>query len=183
MVTVHASVRSGGRSIGATAPITADRHWLILFTVLLTSCSATTDRRLVEGITEEGDSSFYTPPNPAPAGKPGEIVRTERLLSAPDGTNAWRVLYHSTDVTGADIIVSGVVIAPDDDAPAGSRTVVGWGHPTTGAAAKCAPSNGIDPFDLVEGMRAAAGRWLRRQLCGLPGPRYRGAEFVPDRHQ
>ena len=37
----------------------------------------------------------------------GAMVVTERLLSAPDGTNAWRVLYHSTDVTGADIIVSG----------------------------------------------------------------------------
>ena len=30
--------------------------------------------------------------------------------------------------------------------------VVGWAHPTTGAVAKCAPSNGIDPFDLIEGM-------------------------------
>ena len=30
--------------------------------------------------------------------------------------------------------------------------MVGWGHPTTGTAPKCAPSNGIDPFDLIEGM-------------------------------
>ena len=125
----------------------------VLLTMFLAACSASTDRRLVEGFIEEGDTSFYTPPNPTPAGTPGEIVRTERLLSAPDGTNAWRVLYHTTDVMGADIIVSGVVIAPDDAAPAGGRTVVGWGHPTTGAAAKCAPSNGVDPFDLIEGMR------------------------------
>ena len=87
----------------------------------------------------------------------------------PDGTNAWRVLYHSTDVTGADIIVSGVVIAPDDDAPAGSRTVVGWGHPTTGAAAKCAPSNGIDPFDLVEGMRALLAAGYVVSYADYPG--------------
>ena len=162
------SVRSAGRSTGRT------RRWrltvlAILLTVFLAACSATTDRRLVEGVAEEGDSSFYTPPIPAPKGSPGAIVRTERLLSAPDGTNAWRVLYHSTDVTGADIIVSGVVIAPDGDAPAGSRTVVGWGHPTTGAAAKCAPSNGIDPFDLVEGMRALLAAGYVVSYADYPG--------------
>ena len=141
----------------------------ILLTLFLASCSASTDRRLVEGIAEEGDASFYMPPNPAPTGKPGEIVRTERLLSAPDGTNAWRVLYHSTDVTGADIIVSGVVIAPDNDAPTGSRKVVGWGHPTTGAVARCAPSNGVDPFDLVEGMWALLAAGYVISYADYPG--------------
>ena len=147
-MTVYSSTGVDGR--GRRTRLTA---LAILLTLFLASCSASADRRLVEGIAEEGDASFYTPPNPAPTGKPGEIVRTEQLLSAPDGTNAWRVLYHSTDVTGADIIGSGVVIAPDNDAPAGSRKVVGWGHPTTGAVARCAPSNGVDPFDLIEGMR------------------------------
>ena len=123
----------------------------------------------MEGIAEEGDSSFYTPPNPAPAGSPGQVVKTERLLSAPDGTNAWRVLYHSTDVNGTDNIVSGVVIAPDSPAPAGGRIVVGWGHPTTGAAAKCAPSNGIDPFDLVEGMRALLAAGYVVSYADYPG--------------
>ena len=37
--------------------------------------------------------------------------------------------------------------------PAG-RVVVGWGHPTTGAAAGCAPSNGLDPFLVIEGLSA-----------------------------
>src|SRR6478752_2366438 len=121
--------------------------------LLVTGCTQSTDRRLVDGYFEEiGEQPFYTLPTPLPAGKPGEIVRTERLSSAPDRTIAWRVLYHTTDVTGADIVVSGVVIAPTAPAPAGGRVVVGWGHPTTGAAAKCAPSNGIDPFDLIEGM-------------------------------
>jgi alpha-beta hydrolase superfamily lysophospholipase len=121
--------------------------------LLVTGCTQSTDRRLVDGYFEEiGEQPFYTLPTPLPAGKPGEIVRTERLSSAPDRTIAWRVLYHTTDVTGADIVVSGVVIAPTAPARAGGRVVVGWGHPTTGAAAKCAPSNGIDPFDLIEGM-------------------------------
>src|SRR6478735_8468685 len=125
----------------------------LLALLVLTGCAQSTDRRLAEGYFEEiTEQPFYTLPTPVPAGKPGDIVRSERLQSAPDRTIAWRVLYHSTDVTGADIVVSGVVIAPTAAAPAGGRVVVGWGHPTTGAAAKCAPSNGIDPFDLIEGM-------------------------------
>lgn len=107
----------------------------------------------MEGVLEAGDASFYALPPPSPTGQPGEIVRTEVLRSAPDGTIAWRVLYHSTDVFGADNIVSGVVISPASPPPPEGRVVVGWGHPTTGAAARCAPSNGVDPFDLIEGLR------------------------------
>lgn len=109
--------------------------------------------RLDEGIAEQhGDAAFYELPSPVPAGKPGEIVRMEPLLSAPEGAHAWRVLYHSRDVHNADILVSGVIVAPDDPAPAGGRTIVSWGHPTTGAAAHCAPSLSVDPFDLIEGL-------------------------------
>jgi hypothetical protein len=121
--------------------------------LLLVGCTQSTDRRLADGYFEEiTEQPFYTLPTLLPAGKPGDIVRTERLQSARDRTIAWRVLYHTTDVTGADIVVSGTVIAPTTPAPTGGRVVVGWGHPTTGAAAKCAPPNGIDPFDLIEGM-------------------------------
>ena len=45
-----------------------------------------------------------------------------------------------------------MVVAPAGPAPASGRAVVGWGHPTTGAVARCAPSNGLDPFDLIEGL-------------------------------
>ncbi|HEY6800805.1 MAG TPA: lipase family protein, partial [Agromyces sp.] len=61
-------------------------------------------------------------------------------------------LYHSTDLDGNDILVSGVVAAPDAPAPDGGRTVVSWGHPTTGTTERCAPSVGIDPFDTIEGL-------------------------------
>ena len=140
--------RPGGRP-RRNLPVAA----LLVTGLLLTSCSYTADRRVAEGALEEAtETPFYTLPSPLPAGAPGEIVRTEQLLSAPAGTVAWRVLYHSTDITGADIVVSGVVVGPDSPAPPGGRVVVGWGHPTTGAAPKCAPSNGIDPFDLIEGL-------------------------------
>ena len=136
---------------------TSRRSWsgfvLVAVLLALTACSYTADRRVAEGALEEATAPpFYVLPSPVPAGKPGDVVRTEKLQSAPPNTNAWRVLYHTTDVTGADIVVSGVVVGPDSPAPADGRVVVGWGHPTTGAAPKCAPSNGIDPFDLMEGL-------------------------------
>ncbi|HEY7812136.1 MAG TPA: lipase family protein [Nakamurella sp.] len=117
-------------------------------------CRTDDGRRLEEGALEEvTEQPFYTLPDPVPAGNPGEVVRTEQPQSAPDGTRAWRVMYHSTDVTGAPILTSAVVIAPTTPWPGGGpRPVVAWAHPTTGMAARCAPSNGIDPFDLIEGM-------------------------------
>jgi pimeloyl-ACP methyl ester carboxylesterase len=79
-------------------------------------------------------------------------VRSESIASAPAGTHAWRILYHSTDASGADILVSGTVVSPSGPAPAGGRPILSWGHPTTGIAPRCAPSVGLDPFDLIEGL-------------------------------
>jgi len=147
-----------------------------MLVLAVTACTSSVDRRLVEGEIEEvTEAPFYTLPSPVPAGQPGDIIRTEKLSSAPDGSVGWRVLYHTTDVTGADIVASGVIVAPAGPAPAGGRTVVGWGHPTTGAAAKCAPSNGIDPFDSIEGLRAllTAGYVVAATDfpgMGVPGP-------------
>lgn len=119
----------------------------------LAACSPEVDRRVVGGALDElSEHPFYVLPDPIPAGEPGTVVRTERLHSAPDGAIGWRVLYHSQDVHGTDILVSGIVISPTGDAPAGGRPVMSWGHPTTGAAERCAPSLGIDPDDWVEGL-------------------------------
>jgi len=110
--------------------------------------------RLAEGVVQEQtEGPFYRVDEPVAAAAPGTIIRSEPIDNAPAGSTAWRVLYHSTDVHGTDIVVSGVVVAPDGDAPPGGRPVVSWGHPTTGAAVKCAPSLGVDPFDLIEGLQ------------------------------
>ena len=123
--------------------------------VLLAGCTLEADRRLVEGVVEEWEApAFYELPDPPPTGEPGEIVRSEPIASTMSGTKAWRVLYHSTDLAGTDVVVSGVVVAPDSPAPVGGRAVVAWAHPTTGAAPRCAPSVGLDPFALIEGLRA-----------------------------
>ncbi|WP_374855539.1 alpha/beta fold hydrolase [Herbiconiux wuyangfengii] len=114
----------------------------------------TAERRLTEGAIEEAtEAPFYRVPDPLPSAAPGTVLRHEPTLSAPNGAKAWRILYHSTDVHGADIVVSGVVVAPDAPAPPGGRPIVSWGHPTTGAAQRCAPSLGIAPFDLIEGLQ------------------------------
>ncbi|MCS5717846.1 lipase family protein [Herbiconiux sp. CPCC 205763] len=113
----------------------------------------TADRRIAEGALEEAtEAPFYRLPDPVPSAAPGTVLRSEPILSAPNGAKAWRILYHSTDVHGTDIVVSGVVVAPDAPAPPGGRPIVSWAHPTTGAAQRCAPSLGIDPFDLIEGL-------------------------------
>lgn len=124
---------------------------VVTLTATIAGCSF--EERLVEGAeAERTDAPFYALPDPLPSGDPGDIERSERIDYAPDGTVAWRVLYHSRDVHGDDILVSGVVVAPDAPAPAGGRPVLSWAHPTTGAAPRCAPSVGIDPFITIEGL-------------------------------
>lgn len=124
-----------------------------LLGLVLVGCSVEADRRLAAGyIEEQAGKAFYQQPNPVPPGPPGSIIRTEQLLSAPENSVAWRVMYHTTDLTGADVVATGVVVAPTGKPPEGGRTIVGWGHPTTGSAVRCAPSSGLDPFDLVEGL-------------------------------
>jgi Secretory lipase len=122
--------------------------------VLLVAAGCADGRRLVEGVVgEQHEAPFYVVPDPLPPGAPGTIVRSEPLPQGPAGANAWRVLYHSQDLNGADVLVSGVVVAPASPAPPGGRTIVSWAHPTTGAAQRCAPSLGVDPFDLIEGLQ------------------------------
>ncbi len=121
--------------------------------VLVTGTLLNVGRRLDAGIIEKNtDAAFYTLPATLPAGKPGQLIRSERMAGAPLGSRAWRVIYHSRDQDGDDIPVSGIVVVPDGAAPAGGRTVVAWAHPTTGAGQNCAPSRELDPFFTIEGL-------------------------------
>ncbi len=84
--------------------------------------------------------AFYAPPAPFPAGKPGDLLRSEPVEGGPDGARSWRILYRSTGMKGEPIVVSGLLVVPDAPAPAGGRGVVAWAHPTIGVARDCAPS-------------------------------------------
>jgi pimeloyl-ACP methyl ester carboxylesterase len=110
-------------------------------------------RVLGDAAERSGLDAFYVQPEGAAQGAPGTLVRSEALEGTPPGSRAWRVMYRSTDLAGRPIVVTGVVVTPLGRAPSGGRTVLAWGHPTTGTAADCAPSRSFDPFIGIEGMR------------------------------
>ena len=101
---------------------------------------------------------FYTQPTDAADGEPGSIVKVDALLGAPLASRAWRIMYRTTEVDGEPAVATGVLVTPLTPAPSRGRTVVSWGHPTTGAARECAPSYGFDPFVGIEGLRFLLGR-------------------------
>jgi alpha-beta hydrolase superfamily lysophospholipase len=91
--------------------------------------------------------AFYSAP--FTPGRPGQLIHAESLpVSGP--VQAWRILYHSTSVTGTDIAVSGLVVAPVTAAPRGGRPVIAWAHGTTGSGDSCAPSVQPNPVSTIE---------------------------------
>ena len=92
------------------------------------------------------DPAFYdvTTLDPAEVGaaEPGAVLRSEMVeLTGPlAGASGWRILYRSTDASGAPAVVSGMVLVPAGAPPEGGRPVVAWAHGTTGIADRCAPS-------------------------------------------
>lgn len=88
-------------------------------------------------------ASFYEPPSPLSPEPAGSVIRSMVIPSGtalPAGATAYRILYHSESVDGADNAVSGVVVVPDGTPPPGGFPIVSWAHGTTGLAAACAPS-------------------------------------------
>jgi pimeloyl-ACP methyl ester carboxylesterase len=106
-----------------------------------------------DALERPGIDAFYTQPDDAAAGDPGTIVKRDELLGAPFASRAWRIMYRTTGLHGESVVATGVLIVPLTPAPPEGRTVLSWGHPTTGAAKSCAPSYGFDPFLGIEGLR------------------------------
>lgn len=120
---------------------------------LLAACTPIQEERLQDDAESAPFvAGFYRQPHPLPAGAPGDLIRSAPALGAPAGAVATRLLFHSTDLGGRPVVNSGLLVVPDSPAPAGGRTIVSWGHPTTGAAETCAPSRSADPYDSVEGL-------------------------------
>ncbi len=86
------------------------------------------------------------------SGRPGELISATPIIS-PAGSRAWKVLYHSRSITGTDVEVSGVVVAPTAKGPSGGRPVVAWAHGTHGLADACAPSQALDVAYRIPGIR------------------------------
>jgi Secretory lipase len=86
---------------------------------------------------------FYDVPDPLPAGKPGDLIRSEPFeeYDLPPGISAVRILYHSRSATGEDVAATGVVLFPEDEKPpTGGWPVISWAHGFSGVARQCAPS-------------------------------------------
>jgi acetyl esterase/lipase len=96
-------------------------------------------------------SSFYE--TPAGAGAPGTIIAQEDMPGAAEGASATRVLYRSTGLHGEAIAVSGVIIVPAGQPPAGGWPVIAWAHPTSGVVPRCAPSMAHFFFRQVQGLK------------------------------
>jgi pimeloyl-ACP methyl ester carboxylesterase len=120
---------------------------------------AVVEVRVVGDLLErDGLEAFYAQPADSLTGDPGSLVKVEPLLGVPMDTRAWRIMYRSTDLHGNPVVSTGVVVTPLGPAPDGGRTVVSWGHPTTGSDQSCAPSLGLDPYIGIEGMRVLLDR-------------------------
>ena len=87
-------------------------------------------------------TKFYVTPDPLPAGKPGELIRSEPFYNynLSYEISAVRILYHSRSPNGEDVAVSGVVLLPNGTPPASGWPVIAWAHDFTGSARECAPS-------------------------------------------
>jgi len=87
-------------------------------------------------------TKFYDTPDPLPAGKPGELIRSEPFdeYDLPYDISAVRILYHSRSPNGEDVAASGVVLVPDGTPPTGGWPVIAWAHDFIGSARQCAPS-------------------------------------------
>ncbi|MGH6681770.1 MAG: hypothetical protein ACREDL_23180, partial [Bradyrhizobium sp.] len=92
------------------------------------------------------------------AGRPGQLLRIQRLSYSPFGAAAYRVLYTSLGLNGRLIPVSGVVVVPSGPAPRGGRNIVAWAHPTTGIDRRCAPSLQSDVLYTIPGLETFLAR-------------------------
>lgn len=97
------------------------------------------------------DEEFYVPPDPLPAGDPGDLIRVMAVSEA-DGTATFKIMYHSRDAQDRDRAVTGLVTYPTTRAPRRGWPVVSTAPGTVGIAAHCgishlaadAPAWGID---------------------------------------
>ncbi|MGB7042020.1 MAG: alpha/beta fold hydrolase [Xanthobacteraceae bacterium] len=123
------------------------RFWARAF-VLAAACLA-----VLRPSPAAAQSAFYQATDSEISGPVGSLIRKEPRVGAPAGATAYKVLYRSTKPDGTPIAVSGIVIVPAGQAPAGGWPIVAWAHPTTGVVSHCAPSLALFVFQQIAGSR------------------------------
>src|SRR5262249_12662800 len=96
---------------------------------------------------------FYQASDQELQGPAGSLIRFEPIPFAPNGAQAYRILYRSTGLKNEPIAVSGIAVIPAGPAPAAGRPIVAWAHPTTGVVQHCAPSLAIFGLQQIQGLR------------------------------
>jgi pimeloyl-ACP methyl ester carboxylesterase len=109
------------------------------------SSSAPLEVTMVKGSPDLPD--FYGVPDPLPAGKPGDVIRSEPADAPGLKGSMSRVMYLSTNINGEAIAVTGLILIPNGTAPSGGWPIITWAHGTTGIADACAPS--LKPAEFV----------------------------------
>ncbi|MEZ5608560.1 MAG: lipase family protein [Burkholderiaceae bacterium] len=116
---------------------------------------------------------FYTPPQPLPAGRHGDLIWSRALqgdAALPSAARNWLVLYRSTNVAGEPIAVSGTVAIPAGTPPPGGWPVISWTHGTTGIADVWAPSRNGPNYpdkDYVDGINQVLDQWVKKGYAVL----------------
>ncbi|AEV73528.1 MULTISPECIES: lipase family protein [Mycolicibacterium] len=96
---------------------------------------------------------FYTPPDPLPPGKPGDLIRSEpaRLVYEPSGQlGSWvatgtRIMYRTTNAKGEPVAATGVYLEPHNPWPGkGPRPLIAYAPGPYGLGDQCAPSRLMD---------------------------------------
>lgn len=148
-------------------------RWVILLaaTVLLGTVGAavTVLIRYYQAATPQTPSPFYTPPQPLPPGELGSIIRRESLPSnLPEGAQAWRVMYLSTDLEGQPIAVTGTIVAPQGTS-AEPRNIIAWAHGTTGIRPECGVSHTSDPYQQTPAIEQMLAEGFVVAITDYPG--------------
>ena len=95
---------------------------------------------------------FVTASGASEPAKARRLVAAGPIAGAPEGAQAYRVVYHSADAGAKAIDVTDVVIIPAGDPPAAGRDIVAWAHGTSGIADDCAPSTNSWLFSSIAGL-------------------------------
>lgn len=102
---------------------------------------------------------FYTPPNPLPSGRAGDVIwhRVANTSIATDNNaTAYEVLYRSTNVQGGGIAVSGTVLVPRAAwTGRGTRPLTAYASGTQGWDDSCAPSRSMTAGNFDESFAVA----------------------------
>jgi hypothetical protein len=94
-------------------------------------------------------ADVWTPPNPLPPGKPGDVIWSVPTSgSVPANATTRTMLYRSRSTVGDDIAVSGWLTVPTGTPPAGGWPILVWAHWTHGEADNCAPTRSESPTSI-----------------------------------